>query len=144
MKTAAVMTRNVVIVSPSVSVGAAAKMMSRLRIRHLPVVESGRLAGILSDRDLAKHSRGTTCAEAMTPSPITCAPDAPIGRVARLMIDGKIDSVPVVGSKGELIGLVTSADLLSLLVDRTELQALPFDFQLRLAGSDDEALAFAA
>ena len=55
MKTAAVMTRNVVVVSPAVTVGAAAAMMQRLRIRHLPIVEGGHLAGIVSDRDLMRH-----------------------------------------------------------------------------------------
>ena len=52
MKTSTVMTRDVVVVSPTVTAGIAARMMERRRIRHLPVVEGGRLVGILSDRDL--------------------------------------------------------------------------------------------
>jgi CBS domain-containing protein len=148
MKTAAVMTRDVVVVSPTVSVGSAARMMERLSVRHLPVVEAGRLVGILSDRDLLEHrSAGradTTCGEAMTPAPVTCSSDTSIGRVAELMLEHKIDSVPVVGPSGTLTGLVTSTDLLSLLVERDEVQALPFDFRLRIARSDGDALAFAA
>jgi acetoin utilization protein AcuB len=144
MKTAAVMSRNVVVVSGAVTVGAAAAMMRRLRIRHLPVVDDGRLAGIVSDRDLMRHDDETTCAEAMTPSPVVCSSDAPISRVARLMLDNKIDSVPVVNGPGRLIGLVTSADLISLLLDRAEGEALPFEFSLRLAASDAEAGTFAA
>ena len=143
MKTAAVMNRNVVVVSPAVTVGAAAAMMQRLRIRHLPVVDDGRLVGIVSDRDLMRHDDETTCAEAMTPSPVVCSPDAPISRVARLMLDNKIDSVPVVDGPGRLIGL-TSADLISLLLDRAEGDVLPFEFRLQLAASDAEAGAFAA
>jgi len=144
MHTAAVMTRHVVVIAPTVTVGAAADLMGRLRIRHLPVVQDGRLAGIVSDRDLLRHDRAASCAEAMTPGPVTCSPDAPVSRVARLMLDNKIDSIPVVGASGALIGLVTSADLLSLLLDHAEANLLPFDFTLRLAGSDQETLAVAA
>lgn len=144
MKTAALMTRHVVVVTPSVTVGAAADLMRRFRVRHLPVLESGRLAGVLSDRDLLRHDAASSCGEVMTPSPITCSPAAPISRIARLMLDNKIDSVPVVDEAGGLVGLVTSADLLSLLLDRADADVLPFDFTVRLATSDAEALAFAA
>jgi CBS domain-containing protein len=144
MKTTAVMTRDVVVVSPMVSVGGAARMMDRLRIRHLPVVEDRRLVGILSDRDLLKHDRGVACAEAMTVAPVTCSPDSSVGRVAQLMLEHRIDSIPIVSPSGALTGLVTSTDLLGLLVDREQAQILPFDFKLRHARSEDEALALAA
>ena len=144
MNTAAVMTREVVVVAPNVTVGGAARMMARLAIRHLPVVQAGRLVGILSDRDLMKHEHGLSCGEVMTVAPVTCSPDAPVGRVAQLMLDHKIDSIPIVSPSGALTGLVTSTDLLWLLVDRGQAQLLPFDFRLRTARSDSEALAVAA
>ena len=144
MRTTAVMTRDVVVVSPTVSVGGAAHMMDRLKIRHLPVVEGHRLVGILSDRDLLKHGRGVSCAEAMTVAPVTCSPDSSVGRVAELMLEHKIDSIPIVSPSGTLTGLITSTDLLGLLVDREQAQILPFDFRLRIAQSDGEALAAAA
>jgi CBS domain-containing protein len=148
MKTAAVMTREVVVVSPSVSVSAAHHMMSKLAIRHLPVVESGRLIGVLSDRDVIRHEGagpGTvTCGEAMTPAPMTCPPEASVSHVAQLMLDHKIDSVPVVDAHRRLVGLVTSSDLLSLLVEHDQAQVLPFDFRLRMAHSDGDALVAAA
>jgi acetoin utilization protein AcuB len=143
MKSAAVMTRDVAVVAPTVSVGGAAALMARLRVRHLPVVEGGHLVGILSDRDVLKHERGVTCGEAMTRSPVTCSIDASVSRVARLMLEHKFDSIPIVTATGKLAGLVTSSDLLSLLVEREEVR-LPFDFRLRVAGSDGEALSMAA
>ncbi len=144
MKTTALMTRDVVVVSPAVSLGVATGMMERLRIRHLPVVESGRLVGILSDRDLLKQDRALTCGEVMTVAPVTSAAGSSVGRVAQLMLEHKIDSIPIVAPSGKLIGLVTSTDLLGLLVDRDQAQLLPFDFQLRLAQSDGDARALAA
>jgi acetoin utilization protein AcuB len=141
MKTAAVMTRKVVVVSPAVSVGCAASMMARLRIRHLPVLESERLVGILSDRDVLTHKPDEACREAMTPAPVTCSPSTSVGRVARLMLDHGIDSIPIVTSSGALAGLVTSSDLLALLVDDNDAQVLPFDFRLQIATSDAELLA---
>jgi acetoin utilization protein AcuB len=143
MNTSAVMTRSVVVVSPNVTVRGAARTMERLHIRHLPVVEGGRLVGILSDRDLLKHAPDAKCSEAMSVTPVTCSPDATVSRVAELMLERKIDSVPVVGLTGKLVGLVTSTDLLGLLIDRAQAQVLPFDFQLRIAASDQEAVALA-
>jgi len=144
MNSTAIMTRDVVVVSPTVSVGAAGQLMNRLKIRHLPVIEDRRLVGILSDRDLLKHGSGVACAEAMTPAPVTCSPDSSVGRVAQLMLEHKIDSIPIVGPSGTLTGLVTSTDLLGLLVDREQARVLPFQFRLRLARSEGEAQAIAA
>ncbi len=144
MKTTAVMTRDVVVVSPTISVGAAARLMSRLKIRHLPVIEDRRLVGILSDRDLLRHENSVACAEAMTPAPVTCSAESSVGRVAQLMLEHKIDSIPIVSPSGTLTGLVTSTDLLGLLVDREQARVLPFDFRLRIARSETEAQAIAA
>jgi CBS domain-containing protein len=60
------------------------------------------------------------------------------------LLEHKIDSIPIVGRSGALVGLVTSTDLLGLLVERAQAQVLPFDFSIRLAASDADALAVAA
>jgi CBS domain-containing protein len=65
----------------------------------------------------------------MTPAPIVCAPLASVSELAKTMIDRKIDAIPVV--EGErLVGLVTSTDLMALLVEDETKQPLPFDFDL--------------
>jgi acetoin utilization protein AcuB len=112
-------------------------MMERKHVRHLPVVTGGRLVGILSDRDLLPQSAASlTCGEAMTPTPVTCRPDTSVSRIAELMLAHKIDSVPVVDEDQQLVGLVTSTDLLSLLVERHQAQILPFSYNLCLTDSD--------
>jgi len=140
MNTSTVMTRDVVVVSPTVTAGIAARMMERRRIRHLPVVQGDRLVGILSDRDLLKCPPGTSCGAAMTTAPVTCFANASVSHVAKLMLDHKIDSIPIVSHSGALTGLVTSTDLLALLVDRDEAQVIPFDFRLRTAANDSDPL----
>jgi CBS domain-containing protein len=145
MRTAAAMTRDVVVVPPELDLGAARKIMQRRHIRHLPVVKDGRLVGILSDRDLLQYSSvllddpETPVRAAMTPAPITCLITTTVSRVAQLMLDHKIDSVPVVDPSGLLVGLVTSSDLLHLLVESAEVQALPFHFRLTLREEDGMA-----
>jgi CBS domain-containing protein len=143
MRVQAAMTREVHAVSPRVSLMAARGMMQRRHVRHLPVVTEGRLIGILSDRDLLRHAgdedQSTSCTVAMTAAPITCRPTTPVGRVAELMLTHKIDSVPVVNDDEILVGLVTSSDLLTLLIDHAEAQMLPFDFRLRMTDFDDAA-----
>ena len=139
------MTRDVVVVPPELLVGAARKIMEQSRIRHLPVVKRGRLVGILSDRDLLRFEAGdpegdaTLVSEAMTPAPITCTITTTISRVAEIMLEHKIDSIPVVDPSGNLVGLVTSSDLLLLLVESAEVQALPFHYRLQLREEDGMA-----
>jgi acetoin utilization protein AcuB len=146
MKTVVVMTRDVVVVAPTASAAAARRMMRRRGIRHLPVVDGGHLVGVLSDRDLLRadalppEPAPITCGEVMTPAPVTCPPDASVGRVAELMLQHKIDSVPVVGLDGRLVGLVTSTDLLGLLVEREGVTMLPFDFRVRTATAVGEGV----
>jgi acetoin utilization protein AcuB len=139
MRTAAAMTREVLVVQPELSLAVADELMREKHIRHLPVVQGGRLAGILSDRDVLRYRESAaqmSCGEAMTPAPVTCHPDTSVGRVAQLMLHHKIDSVPVVNEVGTLVGLVTSSDLLALLIDRAEVERLPFEFRLHVARTE--------
>jgi CBS domain-containing protein len=52
-----------------------------------------------------------TAADIMTPDPACCAPDAPLGPVARLMVQHSCGEIPVVDTDGQLIGVVTDRDI---------------------------------
>ena len=58
--------------------------------------------------------------------------DLTVSEVAHLMLHHKIDSLPVVSGGGLLVGLVTSSDLLQLLVESGRVEALPFHYELRM------------
>src|SRR5574341_1197672 len=128
---------NPITVSPEDSFRHAMTLIRERGIRHLPVVEDGRLVGIVTDRDLrqASPSQATsleihelhyllervTVREIMTTKVHTVTPDTPIEEAARLMLRHRIGGVPVLG-EGALVGILTETDILSAFVDLMGLQ----------------------
>ncbi len=90
-------------------------------IRHLPVIEQGRLIGVVSQRDLylletLRNVDPATerVAEAMTPDPFTVTPDAPLDEVAHEMAEHKYGCAVVVEG-GAVVGVFTTVDALRVL-----------------------------
>lgn len=113
-----IMTRQVITVAPETAVSDARVLTSEHRIRHLPVLDNGRLVGIVTDRDLreALLSEGQRrVGEIMETDVITTHPLDPVGEAARLLSEHRIGCLPVV-QEGELVGIVTETDLLRQLV----------------------------
>ncbi|HSQ62772.1 MAG TPA: CBS domain-containing protein [Polyangiaceae bacterium] len=137
------MTRDVTVVLPELSLKTAWAIMRREHIRHLPVVRGGVLLGILSDRDVLLHATpgegyepevpDKLVGEAMTPAPMICEPSTPVTELVKTMIERKIDAVPVMSAGDKLVGLVTTTDLLALLLTSDEARPLPFAFRVREA-----------
>jgi acetoin utilization protein AcuB len=116
-----VMSTDPVTVAAGATARQAYEIMRDRRIRHLPVVESGRLVGILSDRDLrpillSPGLAGATVAELMSEEPATVTPEASVEDAASLLVVRKIGCLPVV-EDGRLVGIVTETDLLAVLVE---------------------------
>lgn len=134
------MTRTVIVIPPEVTLDLAWGLMQTHRIRHLPVVRSGELLGMLSDRDVLLHASmgddggvvvpSKPVGAAMTPAPFTITPETGVQTIVRMFTERKIDCAPVLSDNGRLIGLVTSTDLLLLLLDQTRAQPLPFEWQV--------------
>lgn len=152
MKAASAMTRDVVTIESNQSLRDAHEFMVEWNIRHLPVVNAGKLVGILSDRDvLLASSRdqigivvpAMAVSEVMTSMPMTCDLSTSVSTIARKMLDHKIDCLPIL-SEGELVGLVTSSDLMELLIEREqtyEHRVIPFKYRIHRAGADYAARA---
>jgi CBS domain-containing protein len=141
MKVGDVMTREVVTVPPGASLKEAAQLLVDNRISGLPVVNSeGGVIGILSEGDLLFKEKGgpgvrrrfpwlvdslavadrakleaRVVGEAMTAPAQTIAADRPIAAAAGLMIEHRINRLPVV-EDGKLVGIVTRADLVRAFV----------------------------
>jgi CBS domain-containing protein len=114
-----IMMSSPVTLKPGDTLQLASDMISLGSIRHLPVVENGRLLGILSARDVMAVGLKNRSAllksmpikGVMKRRVITVAPDTPIVEAARLMADKKIGCLPVL-SDGTLVGLVTTTNIL--------------------------------
>jgi CBS domain-containing membrane protein len=116
-----------VTLKPEDTLDLANDVISLGRIRHIPIVDDGRLVGIITERDLigaaASHIFGlkqknksallksVSIKEVMKKRVVTATPDTPIKDIAHLMAEKKIGCVPVV-SAGAVVGLVTTTDIL--------------------------------
>ena len=110
------MTVNPIVISSQRTLSEAHQTMREHGIRHLPVVDAGRLVGVVSQRDLyllgtlhGVDATSETVEEAMTPEPYTVPPDASIEEVAREMAQHKYGSALVV-DRGAVVGIFTSID----------------------------------
>jgi CBS domain-containing protein len=102
-------------------------LMSMGRIRHLPVLEEGRVVGVVSQRDLFRSAlavalgygeraqklllKTITVKRVMSEPAISIAPDATVTEAACLMLEHKIGCLPVVEGQ-TLVGIVTETDIL--------------------------------
>lgn len=113
------MSRDPVCISPNDTLATAKELMDAGRFRRLPVMNNGKLVGIITERDLRQHwgyLDPTKVDAAMTPDPVTITPRVTAEDVARLMLQHKIGGLPVVES-GQLVGIVSTSDLLRALLN---------------------------
>ena len=136
-----VMATHPITVRPHETARHAYQLMRDNRFRHLPVVEDGRLVGILSDRDLRPVllSPGLARArvrELMSEDLTTVGPDTSIEEAASLLVVKKIGCLPVV-AQGQLVGIVTETDLLAVLVELLGLLTQSTRLDVGVAGGPD-------
>lgn len=127
------MTRNPITVEGDMPCLEARLILKEKKIRHLLVVERGKLIGVVTDRDLKQAApSGATALDVyelnylllkmkvrdlIKRNPITIKPTNSVEKAAVLMHDHKIGCLPVVDDAGALVGLITEADLLKVMVE---------------------------
>jgi CBS domain-containing protein len=114
------MTPDPTTIRPQDSLAAAQEKMDKGAFRRLPVVnDRGSLVGIVTDRDMRRHHgyySSTLVDAAMTEKVLTVRAEDPLGTAANLMLQHKIDGLPVVGDGGALVGIITATDLVRALL----------------------------
>jgi acetoin utilization protein AcuB len=125
-----VMTKNPVTIDSETLVLDAQKVMKENNIRRLPIVDKGKLVGIITQHDLleASPSPATSLSihelnyllakmkvkEIMKKNPVTITPDTPFEEALKIGQEKKIGSFPVVDN-GKLVGIVTESDIVRFL-----------------------------
>jgi CBS domain-containing protein len=140
MKAAELMTHGVLSVAPQDSARKAAELMLRYGVTGFPVLDRGRLVGIITQSDFLRraetgavpdqielaavcagagpladeyaHAHGRTVADIMTRNIVTVSADAPLSEIVELMLRHHVSRIPVVGSGGGVLGIVSRTDLL--------------------------------
>jgi CBS domain-containing protein len=129
------MTHFVLNVTPYDSLARAWELMMTNHIRRLPVIDEGRLIGIVTQTDIlnakpadpahrlalaevARELDNLIVSTVMTKNPISIYDNDTVGHAAELMLEHKIGGLPVVDTEGNLVGLITESNLFRLLARR--------------------------
>jgi CBS domain-containing protein/nucleotide-binding universal stress UspA family protein len=107
------MTTAPITITPATPVARVRQLMEQHRLRSFPVLEDDKVAGIVTDRDLATSDAtdDTTIGLLMTRDVVVVLPTASVQEAARLLLECEVDSLPVV-DKGKLVGIITRSDIL--------------------------------
>ena len=121
------MSREVVTAVPNMGLLEADALLKEHQIRRLPIVENGRLVGIVTYGDIreARPSDATSLStwemnyllaslklsSVMTKEPVAILPDSTIGEAADIMLKHRVSGLPVVDGEGVLVGIITESDI---------------------------------
>jgi len=124
-----VMTTRVVAVGKDATFKEIAALLTEYRVSAFPVIdEDGTVIGVVSEADLlcrealvatigarvAESGSAVTAAGLMNKPPVVVTPYEPVTSAARLMYNARVKRLPVVGEQGELVGIISRADVLSV------------------------------
>ena len=126
MRVKDIMTSNPLTVTVDSPVADAVRIMRERSIRHLPVLDNGHLAGIITDRDLrwllgqnlGGGERGSALelagpvGEVMSSQPVTVSEHDSVLKAVDLMVERRFGGMPVLNAQEKLVGIVTYVDVL--------------------------------
>jgi acetoin utilization protein AcuB len=155
------MTPNPYTTSPDTTVGDTWRLMEEHKLTRLPVLDRGKLVGILTKKDFGSRPdlnfRGTSIATRFFSSEqeqlvnklkvrdvlpenqslVTISPDAYIELAAKLLRDNKISGLPVVDDHGKLVGIITQTDVSDAFLDVLSINRKGTRISLRVEDSPE-------
>jgi acetoin utilization protein AcuB len=129
-----IMTKNLKTLEPEATLDDANQIMKDAKVRHIPIVEkaTNKLLGIISDRDVKKFlspfigspreqpqdkaTLNIQVGKIMVKTVQTVTAEDDVKTVAEKMLQKRVASIPVVDDAGKLVGIVSTTDLIRLLV----------------------------
>ena len=139
IQVAELMTENVITLSSTESLTAARKLMSEHNIRHIPIVDDGQLAGVISQRDVLAMEEsplmaGSTeqrfqreqeirIADCLRDKVVSIESAASALSAARYLQKHKLGCLPVV-DEGKLVGIITDSDYINVAINLMEINEL--------------------
>ncbi len=142
------MSKKVIVIEASQNMSQASKLMLEHGISMLPVMEDGKLVGIVTDRDLKRagpsditlmeikhilyHLTSVQVRSIMSDHPVTIPPDFTLEEAAETLLKHKISGCPVVDYTGDIVGVITRNDIFRALISLTGLskRGVQFGFLL--------------
>lgn len=142
-----VMTRDVVTVARDALIGELARIMHQQGYSGLPVIEHGKLVGIVTEADVISHEinpsppvyitfldavfklpwdesdeelhkvLASTAGELMTEEVVTARPEMSIHEAATLMYTRKANPLPVIDDESQVVGIISRADIIRLIAE---------------------------
>ena len=143
------MSKTVITADVNDSMNKVMDLMKKHGIGMLPVMEKGKLVGIVTDRDLKRSSASdATTLEVhellyliskikveniMTKDPITVPFDFTVEEAAEVLMKNRISGAPVTDQKGQIVGTITKGDLFRVLISLTGVgkRGIQFAFQVK-------------
>ena len=128
MRAKDLMTTNPLRVEPTASLSEAMGVLSLAGVRHLPVVENGKLLGMVSERDLLdcfhvdndrlEEGSSRTVKEIMSEKLFSVDVEDEAKQVIESMLEGWVGAVLVTAGEGELVGIISYVDILEAAKDK--------------------------
>lgn len=125
---ASIMTRHVITVTMDNTLKVVRKLFDLHRVHHLPVLENGKLVGMVSDRDMLRElspgvDKPTASAhdlatlekhvhQIMKRGVLTATPLTPIADAGQIMLAHSVSALPVLDAEGRCVGIVSSRDFM--------------------------------
>ncbi|MDR2866597.1 MAG: CBS domain-containing protein [Methanomassiliicoccaceae archaeon] len=110
-----IMKKDIKTISPDATVEDATEIFTKLRIHRLPVVQNGKLVGIVTPTDLLdvviKKKMSVTAEDVITTTCVTAYEGAPLSYVVHAMRISDVPAMPVINESGKLTGIITDRDL---------------------------------
>ncbi len=113
----AIMTKDPVVAQPDQTIDQVSKLMMESQFQQLPVVDKGKLVGMVTAYDLWKanltgHNSDLKISDVMTTKVVKITPKDKVGTAAELFADRRFKTLPVVNLENDLKGVVTAFDVI--------------------------------